>query len=68
LGLARELDQACLELAGALLGLVRAVAERRRLARLGEIQQDQDRQADDRGEACVRTHRADEVVDGESEW
>jgi hypothetical protein len=39
------------------------IAQRRGLAGLGEIQQDKDGQADNRGKASVSAHRADEVVD-----
>ena len=63
----RHLRQPCLELGRVLLGVVRALAERRRLAGLGEVQQNEDGQPDDRREPRVRTDRADEVMDRERE-
>jgi hypothetical protein len=39
-----------------LLGRVGAITERCRLACLGEVQEDQDREPDDRREACVRSN------------
>jgi hypothetical protein len=50
------------------VGFGRALAERGCLACLGEEQQHQDRQADDRGESRVGAHRIDEVVDREGKW
>jgi hypothetical protein len=54
-----------LELVELLLGLVGPAAEIGRLARLGEEQKDQQRQADDGGETGLGTHRVDEVLDRE---
>ena len=48
-------------------GLVGLLAQVGGLAGLREVQQDEDRQADDRGEAGVGAHRVDEVVDREGE-
>ncbi len=52
-----------LELLNALRRLSGLLAQRRGLASLGEIQEHEDREPDDRGNTCVCAHRGDEVVD-----
>lgn len=64
---ARQLGHPKLELANMFLGLGRPLAQRRCLARLGEEQQHQDGQADDRGKAGIGAHRGHEVVNREGE-
>jgi hypothetical protein len=49
---------------GCLGGLI---TQRRRLASLREVQEHEDREANDRGETGVCTHRGNEVVDREGE-
>ncbi len=56
-----------LELLDALSGFVGLLTQRRGLPGVGEIQQHEDGQTDDRGEAGIGTHRVDEVRDGEGE-
>jgi hypothetical protein len=63
-----QLRDSRLELPDLFSRVVGVVAQRRGLPGLREIEQDEDGQPDDRGKACIRPHRVDEVVDGESEW
>jgi hypothetical protein len=52
----------------ATLGIGRLITQRVGLTGLGEIQHDQQRETDDRGESCVGTHRVDEVADRKGKW
>ena len=65
---AAQLGHAQLELLHVLGRFVGPVAQRGRLARLGEVQQDEDRQSDDGGESGVGAHRGDEMVHREGKW
>ncbi len=58
-------SSSCCTMLGRFVG---PVAQRGRLACLGEIQQDENRQANDGGESGVGTHRGDEVVHREGKW
>ncbi len=65
--LASHLREPRLQLLNALRCLVGLVAQGRGLARLREVQQDEDGQPDDCGEACISPDRADEVMHRECE-
>jgi hypothetical protein len=55
--------EAALELGDALRGHVGLLAQRGRLTRLGEVEQNEYGQPDNRGEASIGAHRRDEMVD-----
>jgi hypothetical protein len=55
------------ELLDSLRRRLELVAQGGRLARVGEVEKDEDRQADERGEACVCAGRREEVGDRKSE-